>query len=487
MRRFAVIAFLMLCAAAVVPVYGQYKDVGFEVGVHGGIAHDLSTGTTDVIPGGMLGLDIAFPLFPALQLEASGSYAELHSAHTRTVFIPGDLKLKLAPFRISGFIPYLFAGAGVSYYTHEKQPDTITVSSQDLAETGFVLYVPAGVGFQFKVSDHTSLDLRGSYDYVASPDLTPDPDQDNDAFATALIGLRVNGGPRNQDTDGDLLLNKDEKKVGTDPKNPDTDADSLTDYDEHVTHKTNPLKADTDDDGLMDGNEVLVQKTDPLNPDTDGDGLTDGHEVMDLGTNPLKVDTDGDGLADGAELTQYKTDPLKADTDGDGLSDGAEVNQHKTDPKKQDTDGGTIADGLEVERKSNPLDPSDDMPATPPPQVIIFELNKPVVLEGINFAFNSAEILPESEKILNPALESLKAHQEIVVEISGHTDSKGSDEYNQSLSERRANAVRNWMMNHGITGSRMAAIGYGEKRPIASNDSEDGRLRNRRIEFTRTK
>lgn len=490
MRRIAIFTILVLCAAPMVSVFGQYKEVGFEVGIHGGAAIDQSTGIHDPIAGAMIGIDLAFPLFPALQLELSGSWAELRAkteiakTEIRTEMIPVDLKLKLAPFKTPGFIPYIFAGAGVLNYNHEKQgsaPDSVWPGTP---KDGWAFYVPAGVGMTFKISSRTAFDIRGAYNYSTSEHVTPDPDDDPDAFVSALVGLRITGGPSNPDLDGDELLNKDEKRVGTDMRNPDTDADTLLDGEEQIHLNTNPLAGDTDSDGLGDYAEAKRHNTDPLKSDTDGEGLSDGEEVNQYRTNPLKPDGDDDGLRDHAEVHDTHTDPNKSDSDGDGLSDGAEVNRHKTDPLKQDTDGGTIADGLEVERGSNPLDPSDDMQAPPPP-VIIFEMDKPVVLEGINFAFNSSEILPESEKILNQAHESMHAHPEIVVEISGHTDSKGSNEYNQRLSERRANAVRNWMMNHGIDGSRMVAVGNGEERPVASNETEDGRLRNRRIEFKR--
>ena len=98
-----------------------------------------------------------------------------------------------------------------------------------------------------------------------------------------------------------------------------------------------------------------------------------------------------------------------------------------------DTDGGTIADGLEVERGTNPLNAKDDMPPTPAPQVLVFELDKPVVLPGIQFEFNKAVIKPESESVLIQAYNSLNDHPEIEVEISGHADAIGSDEYNQQL------------------------------------------------------
>jgi OOP family OmpA-OmpF porin len=158
-----------------------------------------------------------------------------------------------------------------------------------------------------------------------------------------------------------------------------------------------------------------------------------------------------------------------------------------TNPLLMDTDGGTIADGLEVERGTDPLSDADDMPVAPAPQVMMFELDKPVVLPGIQFEFNKAVIKPESESILIQAYNSLNDHNEVNVEIGGYADAIGGDESNRVLSGKRAESVRQWMINKGIATGRMTSEGFGETRPIASNDTEDGRAANRRIEFKRTK
>jgi outer membrane protein OmpA-like peptidoglycan-associated protein len=117
---------------------------------------------------------------------------------------------------------------------------------------------------------------------------------------------------------------------------------------------------------------------------------------------------------------------------------------------------------------------------------MVFELNKPVVLPGIQFEFNKAVIKPESESVLIQAYSSLNDHPEISVEIGGYADAIGSDVYNASLSARRAESVRQWMINKGISATRITSNGYGESGPIATNDTEEGRALNRRIEFKRT-
>ena len=71
----------------------------------------------------------------------------------------------------------------------------------------------------------------------------------------------------------------------------------------------------------------------------------------------------------------------------------------------------------------------------------------------------------------------------LVIEIGGHTDALGSDEYNRSLSDDRANAVRTYLLEHGIAEERVTAVGYGESVPVDTNETEEGRAQNRRVEF----
>jgi outer membrane protein OmpA-like peptidoglycan-associated protein len=527
-----------ICALCLNPVQAQYKDSGFEVGIMGGTAYDNSPGVKDSQPGLRGRLLLSVGLLPFAQLELGGGYTELRSRHAHSILTPADLILKLSPGGLPGFFPYVFGGAGILNYRYDDRPSDMAAGT---VNNGWAPYVPVGAGVQLRVSEGTQFEVRGTYNQMFSPDISPASTRTkDDSFYGVFAGVRFKAGRGNLDLDGDKLSNKLEKKLGTDPKNADTDGDSLNDGDEYYTYHTNPLIRDTDGDGLGDGAEVHIYNTDPNKPDTDGDGLTDFAEVTKYTTNPLKTDTDGDGLSDSVEVLEYKTDPNKSDTDGDGLADGLEVNKYHTDPlkmdsdggtvadgleverhsnpldasddvekvamdsdhdgltdvdevtkyhtdpHKMDTDGGTIADGLEVERGTNPLDPTDDMPPAPAPQVMVFELDKPVVLPGIQFEFNKAIIKPESESVLIQAYNSLHDHAEIVVEISGHADAIGSDEANRLLSQRRAESVRQWMVNKGIAPNRLTAVGYGESRPVASNDTEEGRALNRRIEFKRT-
>lgn len=111
-------------------------------------------------------------------------------------------------------------------------------------------------------------------------------------------------------------------------------------------------------------------------------------------------------------------------------------------------------------------------------------------LKGVNFDFDKSTLRPDAVAILNEAIEILKRYPDLRVEVAGHTDSKGTDAYNQKLSERRASAVYDYLNSNGIDAGRLVGpVGYGESRPIAPNTNDDGsdnpegRARNRRTEL----
>jgi OOP family OmpA-OmpF porin len=100
------------------------------------------------------------------------------------------------------------------------------------------------------------------------------------------------------------------------------------------------------------------------------------------------------------------------------------------------------------------------------------------------FDFDKYNIKEEFHPRLNKVVEVLEKNPTLKIEIEGHTDSIGSAKYNQALSERRAQAVKDYLVNKGITADRLMPVGYGLTRPIASNDTEDGRAKNRRVQLT---
>jgi len=104
-----------------------------------------------------------------------------------------------------------------------------------------------------------------------------------------------------------------------------------------------------------------------------------------------------------------------------------------------------------------------------------------VQLRGVH---NSARLAEESEPVLSAVMEVLQAHKEVIkLEVRGHTDSRGGAAANLDLSNRRAASVMKWLITHGIAPERLGSKGFGQTRPIDTNDTEEGRKNNRRVEF----
>lgn len=121
------------------------------------------------------------------------------------------------------------------------------------------------------------------------------------------------------------------------------------------------------------------------------------------------------------------------------------------------------------------LPPEEDPPAEPPEP-------EGFVLEGVLFESGSATIQQESHERLDRVVEYMTHRRSARIRIAGHTDNVGDPRRNQQLSEQRAQSVRQYLIDHGIDADRVEAVGYGDQQPVASNDTEEGRAQNRRIE-----
>jgi outer membrane protein OmpA-like peptidoglycan-associated protein len=474
---------LALLLLVTLPLPAQFRDQGLGAGVSGGIAKGIMDGTANksgFIARGFL----RYPLAGSYVLGEFG-YGVSRLTGTgldyTTELIPVDYRFLFSPIPNDIFSPYIYAGIGGLHFEVKDPSQPYDAGSKLDGWTGIV---PLGAGLPLALGENVAVEASGGYNYTFSKDLNALAPGKKDAFWNASLGLVWRGSSGSADPDGDGLTNDQEKQFGTDPKNPDTDGDGISDGDEVNVYHTNPLKKDTDGDGLSDYDEIFKYHTDPLKVDTDGDGLSDYDEVMKYHTDPLKPDTDGDGLTDGEEVLKYHTDPLKPDTDGDGLTDGQEVLKYKTNPLKADTDGGGVDDGVEVKRGTNPLDPSDDFPKK---EELKVEVGKSIALEGVTFASGSANLTKESETVLEKAYNTLAQNPALMVEIQGHTDNVGRRASNVKLSQGRADAVKAWLVAKGVAASRISTKGYGPDKPVALNVTAEGRAKNRRIEFFRTK
>lgn len=170
------------------------------------------------------------------------------------------------------------------------------------------------------------------------------------------------------------------------------------------------------------------------------------------------MDSDGDGVMDGADRCPGTPAGVAVDQYGCALdSDGDGVPDYRDDCPN--TRSGALVDENGCEA-----------------QVII-------ELEGVHFAFDQATLRPDSIATLDAAVEILKKHARLQIVVAGHTDAVGSDAYNMDLSEDRAKVVYRYLVDHGIDANRMEVEWYGESRPIASNETPNGRAKNRRTEL----
>lgn len=190
---------------------------------------------------------------------------------------------------------------------------------------------------------------------------------------------------------------------------------------------------------------------------------------------PESLDRDNDGLTDEEETGRYGTNPLEPDTDSDGLRDGAEVTHYGTDPNRADTDGGTVDDRVEVRRGSDPLDPSDDVPEPEPPATA-----QP---RTIRFDAGVFWETPQMRAEVDALADWLLGHPTRKVLLRGHSDSSGRADYNLWLSRQRARAVRDYLVEKGVDRGRIATEGAGDREPVASNATAEGRRQNRRVEI----
>jgi OOP family OmpA-OmpF porin len=144
-------------------------------------------------------------------------------------------------------------------------------------------------------------------------------------------------------------------------------------------------------------------------------------------------------------------------------------------PPPPPVDGDDDGDGV-----PNSIDKCPNTPKGDKVDAFGCTITPEIKLEGVNFATASAELTPESDYVLQYAVKTLKRYPELVVEIAGYTDSRGTVPYNVTLSQHRAESVKRYLEEHGVT-NKLSAKGYGKEHPIASNETKEGQLENRRV------
>jgi OOP family OmpA-OmpF porin len=386
-------------------------------------SEDISP-ATNVAFGGRLALN--FNRWVSVEGEALGIPTHTRNNATKlwAFAYRGSLNIHLVatgPFR-----PFITLGYGAMSTIVN---DTTVVP----ADTDGVLH--AGVGFKISMGDYVGLRFDGRV--LVPPAIIGDK---------VPVGNEVGYGGPDWEVLGGLYLNFGE-----------VERISQTIVTREVVNVLPPPPPDPDGDGIVGANDKCPNVAEDKDGFEDEDGCPD-------------PDNDKDGIPDALDKCPNKPETFNGIDDEDGCPE-------------EDTDG----DGILGSRDKCPDEPetkngyqdADGCPDEVPVAVKKFT----GVIEGINFKTGSASILPGSYAILDRAIKVLKEYSEIRMEISGHTDSRGKADYNRDLSQRRADAVKMYFIANGIDAARLTSVGYGLDRPIADNQTESGRSKNRRTEF----
>ena len=254
-----------------------------------------------------------------------------------------------------------------------------------------------------------------------------------------------------------------------------------------------PVAADRDHDGIPDVDDACPDVPGVHSDDPKKNGC------------PLPKDRDGDGIIDvedacpdvkGVRTNDPKTNGCPPDRDGDGIIDsedacpdvkGVRTDDPKTNgcpPPPKDTDGDGIIDSEDAcPNEKGPRDP-DPLKNGCPKSVRVSD-TEIYILEQVQFDTAKATIKKVSDRLLDEVASVLKGHPEILrIEVQGHTDDRGVKNQNQILSQQRADAVMKALIKRGIAAGRLTAKGYGQDVPIADNGTDEGRQKNRRVQFT---
>ena len=254
---------------------------------------------------------------------------------------------------------------------------------------------------------------------------------------------------------------------------------------------------DTDGDGIYDKDDACpeVAGLEAFNgcPDSDGDGIEDGKDSCpnEAGSKEMNgcPDSDGDGIADKDDACPNEAGTAALggcpDADGDGVADKDDACPNEAGPAENkgcpwpDSDGDGVLD-----KDDQCPDVAGTVANNGCPEVteeVQKQLNE--YARTILFDTGKSSLKTESVSVFVDIIKILNEYPNAKFTVEGHTDSVGSASLNQKLSEERANSVRDFLVKEGIGADRLTAIGYGEDKPIATNNTRAGRTQNRRVEI----
>jgi len=318
---------------------------------------------------------------------------------------------------------------------------------RDLTDANFTMQ--GGLGAEFQLTRHASLRVGARFDWLIL-------NETDNTGASAAFGDTLTN---RQHVDANVFLPSAFVGFTWFFTQRDADQDGLANRDDPCPYEAEDFDGYEDRDGCPDR-------------DNDGDGVEDKFDACPDEAEDRDGFEDEDGCPD-------------TDNDKDGILDADDACPNEA----EDVDGFQDTDGCpDVDNDSDGVpDTADQCDGTPAgvkvnaqgcPTVLRIENETPV--GGLRFARNSEEIR-DGWAALDSIAECLVAYPDISVEIEGYTSSVGSADNNLLLSQRRAEMVANYLSERGVASSRMVPIGYGEEKPIASNETEEGRMRNERI------
>ena len=242
---------------------------------------------------------------------------------------------------------------------------------------------------------------------------------------------------------------------------------------------------------------VTIPLSSRRSPDSDGDGVPDATDRCPNTAAGLRVDFNGcegdndyDGVANSLDRCPRTPRGVPVDergcsddSDSDGVLDGFDECPNTPAGSTVNASGCARVSDSDGDGVTDSADACADTGAGVKVDAKGCAVAQTVVLEGVVFKTGSDELTPNAKLVLDDQVAALKGQPNMTVEIAGHTDNRGADAFNYALSVKRAESVRDYLVNGGVAGDRLTARGYGEVQPRASNDTAEGRQQNRRVEL----
>ncbi len=380
-----------------------------------------------------------------------------------------EFKFQFSAFPQERITPFLFVGGGILEFSPKDAEGNMIPVKKNQTWGDWKGMATAGAGAEYFITDYVAVHALVDWHLAFTDQLDGlVAGEWGDGYWGIKGGLGVYLGTT--DSDGDGILNYRD----ADPKHAE-DFDCFEDED-------GAPDCDNDRDGIVDQADWAPNAAEDFDGYADWDGAPDPDNDSDGILDVNDKDPDHAEDFDGFEDEDGAPD---LDNDRDGIPD-----MYDGAPNEPETVNGYMDwDGIPDETSFRKPEARAEVTKPAEPQTIYVivpeKVGERVILQGVNFETASDNLTESSHYILDEAVKILKDHADIELEIEGHTDSRGNDAYNLDLSQKRANSVRNYLVNQGIEGRRLTAIGYGEKQPIAPNTNANGMAQNRRVEFLR--